>query len=382
MAVRQVPRSMAASGDEETPLAIVSLRSTGIHWVHRGINATAALHSVPAPLTFAGPDSGTARHRVVWRTHPSDTGSAVISAGFPVPAKWRTTAADPGLYEVHIPEVAAGFVCPQQLWAGAKRLTRARLPHTGFLQWASALDPTNHSDEVNSHGFVYGPEFTPTAAKILATHAGDTLRRANITVVTMHIWGDSHSTLDSINITARSLHWSAPSSTPIGLYESAMPGSTGRRFFLDNTALGLGAAGSWHIDCDSGLLRYRPRAREDPNGMEFVAAGANEVLVFGNPADEDSGTAHSLRDAMERHKAAHLPTLRHSNSVDPCGDPAAEVRSAANRVGAVHLVNAQSTTEGMIASNLVLENVVLSHNNYDCPIERACGGSDAAFQVS
>ena len=383
LAVRQVSRSrQAASVDEtQTPLATVSLRSAGIHWVHRGINATVALQSAPAPLTFSGPDSGTAQHHVVWRTHPSDAGSAVVSAGFPVPQKWKPTAADPGLYEVHVPDVAAGFACPQQLWAGEKRLTRARLPHTGFLQWVSALNPTNYSDKMNSHGFVYSPEFAPTAAEILAAHTGNTLRAANITVVTMHIWGDSHSILDSINVTARSLHWIAPSSTPIGLYESGMPGSTGRRFFLDNTALGLDAAGSWHIDCDSGLMRYRPRGGEDPNAMEFVAAGANEVVVFGNPADKDIGAAHSLHGAIERHKLAYLPTMRHSDTVDPCGDPAREVRSASNRVAIAHSANAQSTTKDMIASNIVLENLVLSHNNYACPTGRACGGSDAGFQV-
>lgn len=49
-AVRQVPRGAAGAFDDAvTPLATVSLRSAGIHWVHRAVNATAeALQSTAA----------------------------------------------------------------------------------------------------------------------------------------------------------------------------------------------------------------------------------------------------------------------------------------------------------------------------------------------
>ena len=381
LAVRQVNRTVSASGDGLTPLATVSLRSTGVHWVHRGINsAAAALQSNPEPITFSGLDSGTTHRPVVWRTYPGDAEYAVVSAGFPVPPRWTASTSDAGLYEVHMPSVAAGLACPQQLWVGAKRLTRARFPNTGFLRWSSALNSKNHTDEKNLYGFVYEPEFDTVAAKILAAHKGSTLRAANISVVTMHIWGDSHSTLDSINVTARSLHWVQPSTAPIGLYESGMPGSTGRRFFLDNIELGLDTAGSWHVDCGSGLLRYRPRDGEDPNSMPFVAAGANEVLVFGDLKDDGAQLAHSLHDAMDRHKSEHFPMQR-SDAVDPCGDPAAKVRFAARQVAIAQSANALLATDDTVASNILLQKLVLSHNNYVCPTGRSCGGSDAAFQV-
>lgn len=385
LAVRQVTRSVPDSGGGGTPLATVSLRSTAIHWVHRGINSTdVALQSNPEPIAFSGPDSGTTHRPVVWQTYPGDAEYAVVSAGFPVPPSWTATADDAGLYEVHIPSVAAGLACPQQLWVGSERLTRARLPHTGFLRWSSALNPENHTDEINLYGFVYDPQFDTVAAKILAAHNGSTLQAANISVVTMHIWGDSHSTLDSINLTARSLHWVQPSTTPVGLYESGMPGSTGHRFFLDNTDLGLDAVGSWHVNCDSGLLRYRPRDGEDPNSLTFVAAGASEVFVFGDLTESDvvdgAQLAYSLHDAMDRHKTEHLPMQR-SYAVDPCGDPAAKVHFAAGNVAKAHSANVLLTTDDTVASNILLQKIVLSHNNYACPTGRSCGGSDAAFQV-
>ena len=81
----------------------------------------------------------------------------------------------------------------------------------------------------------------------------------------MHIWGESHSALDAIELSNRTLRWVStaascefrttlptllaglrfhamavlfqdgqqPSTTPIGLYESSMPGSTGKRFFVE-----------------------------------------------------------------------------------------------------------------------------------------------------
>ena len=209
----------------------MSLRSNGVHWLHRSANASSEWAS--GPLTLAGPrDSGTAERPVVWRTHPADAGLAVVSAGFAVPgpgAAWTRSAAGQGLWQVAVPAVAAGRVaCPQQLWAGSARLARARYPARGFSHWEAALDPRNHTAEVNSFGFVFGAAFTPIAAGILAQQgeSGVPLRALNITVVTMHIWGDSHSTLESINLTDRTLRWAAPSTTPVGLYESGMPGST------------------------------------------------------------------------------------------------------------------------------------------------------------
>ena len=417
-AVRQLPRPPgvadvppSAAGDGRTPFAIVSLRSAGTHWLHRSANAS--LEWAGGALLLAGQgDSGTSAGRpVVWRTHPADSGLAIVSAGLAIPgaggAAWaRSGGADPDLWQVQqVPAVAAGHVCPQQMWAGSARLPRARYPAAGFLQWKAALDPQNHTAEANSFGFVFGAEFAPVAAKILqlaqqqAKKSGSgggggpagssSLRALNITVVTMHIWGDSHSTLDSINLTARTLRWVAPSTTPVGLYEAGMPGSTGRRFFLDGTTLGLANPGSWHLDCNAGLLQYRQKPGEDVTAMDFVAAGAEEVFVLGTAAESDHGAAQALRDAMEQHKSDGITTrpLHRAEAVDPCGDPAAEVRLAARRVQLAHASNAMATADEGAASDILLENLAVAHNNFHCPTSAgsdspppSCGGSDGGWQ--
>ena len=385
-AVRQQLPPRNASADDGSPLAIVSLRSAGTHWIHRSANSSTPQQWAPGSLLFSRPDSGTPERPVVWRTYPADAATAVISAGIAVPsAGWQPATNDPGLQQAVIPEVAAGHACPQQLWAGGLRLTRARLPRAGFAQWDTPIDPANLTASANSHGFVYRAGFDQHAERILSAAQGPAgLSAANISVVTMHIWGDSHSKLDAINLTARSLHWVAPSSTPVGLYEHGMPGSTGRRFFIDNTVVGLAAPGSWHIDCGTGLLQYRPREGENVASMEFVAAGADEVIVLGSPVDRDPEAAQVLRDAMERHKATNL-VGQQFDAVDPCGDPAAaEVYQASSRVGRAHVANGRDTSgadsDGTgVASNLVFSRLVLAHNNFLCSSVHACGEKTALF---
>jgi len=175
-AVRQLPRPppSAAEGDG-SPLAIVSLRSAGTHWLHRAASDPTAWAADPLSLTAA--DSGAPGRPVVWRTHPSDPGTATVSAGFPIPAGWKQAPQDPGLWQVRVPAVAAGHVCPQQLWAtppssgsSGRRLTRARLPSEGFFQWHAALDPTNHTSPANLFGFVFGDDFTKSAEALSCAH--------------------------------------------------------------------------------------------------------------------------------------------------------------------------------------------------------------------
>ena len=175
-AVQQLPRPppSAAEGDG-SPLAIVSLRSAGTHWLHRAASDSTAWAADPLSLTAA--DSGAPGRPVVWRTHPSDPGMATVSAGFPIPAGWKQAPQDPGLWQVRVPAVAAGHVCPQQLWAtppssgsSGRRLTRARLPSEGFFQWHAALDPTNHTSPANLFGFVFGDDFTKSAEALSCAH--------------------------------------------------------------------------------------------------------------------------------------------------------------------------------------------------------------------
>jgi hypothetical protein len=410
-AVRQLHRPpvgaavpASAAGDGRAPFAIVSLRSAGTHWLHRSANASQEWAGGALLLAGQG-DSGAAAGRpVVWRTHPADPGLAIVSAGLAIPGAggvaWARSGADPGLWQVQVPAVAAGHVCPQQMWAGSARLPRARYPATGFLKWEAPLDPQNHTAKTNSFGFVFSADFAPIAAKILqlalqqAKESGggggsSSLRALNITVVTMHIWGDSHSTLDSINLTERTLRWVAPSTTPVGLYEASMPGSTGRRFFLDGTTIGLANPGSWHLDCNAGLLQYRQKPGEDVTAMDFVAAGAEEVFVLGTAAESDHGAAQALRGAMEQHKSDGITTrpLHWAEAVDPCGDPAAEVRLAARRVQLAHASNAMATADEGAASDILLENLMVAHNNFHCPTSAgsdspplSCGGSDGGWQ--
>ena len=190
-AVRALPRPDVSTEGNGTPLAVVSLRSAGIHWLHRS-----ARNSAPwavGPLALGGdPDSGVPGRAVIWRTHPTDAGNATISAGYPLPGTgWRpapvrahqqSTVAchlrstfdrplaiqsDAGLWQQHVPAIAAGRFCPQQLWANGSRLSRARLPQQGFYQWHAALDPINHTNPLNSYGLVFGDDFAPT----VSTHA-------------------------------------------------------------------------------------------------------------------------------------------------------------------------------------------------------------------
>jgi hypothetical protein len=119
--------------------------------------------------------------------------------------------------------------------------------------------------------------------------------------------------------------------------------------------------------------------------MEFVAAGADEVIVLGSPVDRDPEAAQVLRDAMERHKATNLMGQQ-IDAVDPCGDPAAaEVYQASSRVGRAHVANGRDTSgadsDGTgVASNLVFSRLVLAHNNFLCSSVHACGEKTALFE--
>ena len=136
---------------------------------------------------------------------------------------------------------------------------------------------------------------------------------------------------------------------------------------------------------DCGVRVRREKPGEDVRSLRFVAGGAQEVFVFGDASESDSGAAEALRQAFEGHKAGTLPRLvggqgrLRTAAVDPCGDPAEAVHAAARRVARAHAANQRASADGL-ASNIVLANLTVAHNDWRCPSSGSCGGSDAGFQ--
>ncbi len=252
----------SAAGTAERPFATLPraqqavrrLRAEGLQadvvvYVHGG------RYEVEQPLLFGPDDGGTDRFRVVYRAFADQR--PLISGGRQIRG-WKVT--DSGAWETHIPSVKSGLWQFRQLYVGSRRAVRARHPNEGYLR-------------VEKVGTDRRTNFRYTAGDLWNV---PDLRQVEL--VFLHDWSISRVPIKAIDEATRTLTVESKVGGP-GTWTNMDWFEKQPRYFLENSRDFLDTPGEWHLDRDTGMVRYRPRHGERPDSLPIVAPRANQLLV-------------------------------------------------------------------------------------------------------
>ncbi|MDR3708975.1 MAG: right-handed parallel beta-helix repeat-containing protein [Capsulimonadaceae bacterium] len=225
-------------------------------------------YSITEPIVFDARDSGTEKCPIVYRAaqgaHP------IINAGRRI-AGWAKQA--DGTWMTSLGNVGGGTWTFNQLWAGERRLQRARTPATGL---ATMLGVQQIPAKAKA-GAPVDIEITVPPSD-LAPLAGLTDGQINnVSLVAFHNWDNTICKIDSIDKAAGIIRLKTTA------MEAWNPMRKGSLFYLDNVPSGLAHPGSWMLGMD-GTLTYRPLPGESASAVPIIAPVSEKLIVLaGDP---------------------------------------------------------------------------------------------------
>ena len=281
-----------ATGTKDGPFATVDRARRAVAQIRKKkpnqdiqVFIRAGTYPLAKSLAFAPPDSGTAKHPVVYRGYPGE--QPILSGGTRI-TSWKTGQIN-GRYcwIAELPEVAAGKWNFTQLFVDGQRRFRPRLPKTGFFHFADRR-PADYPGGLVRYG--NGP-----------THAyyrpGDLHAFRNVTdvkLLTYNAWYETHHRLKAVDEGEQRVDFQS---------RGFSDGYTGpaSRYIVDNVFEALTEPGEWYLDRLAGRLYYLPRPGEDPALTEVIAPRLATLVNF-------TGTA---RQCVAHIRLEHL-TFAHS----------------------------------------------------------------------
>jgi hypothetical protein len=232
----------------------------------------AGQYQLTEPLMLAPEDSGTPQAPVSFEAAPG--AHPVFSGGR------RITGFQPGpgsLWQVQIPEVAAGRWYFEQLWVNGQRAIRARTPNRF---WFHILDV--HEEPLGQAGGRRAAQarqtvwLRPDAFRWLAGLTPEELK--DVHLVVYHNWDHTRRFIERIDEAEQALVTSGEG------MKSWNPWRPNSHFILENARRFLDAPGEWFLD-RTGTLWYWPRPGEDMRQAEVIAPWTERFIVLaGDPA--------------------------------------------------------------------------------------------------
>ncbi|MCK6491367.1 MAG: right-handed parallel beta-helix repeat-containing protein [Planctomycetes bacterium] len=239
----------------------------------------AGTYELEAPLVFGPADGGSAKAPVTWAAFPGER--AVLSGGRRLEGFAESSVDGKPCWALDLPEVRSGAWNFHQLWRGAERLERPRLPATGTFQFAG-LDGQGDS------GFDWGNG--PERAEYRAGDLRAFRNLADVKIVALQLWFDMHLRPVAVDEQRRVVRFAAKA---IGSLrdEKREPA----RYWVENVREAL-APGQWYLDRAEGRLYYLPRPGEQLAAFAPTAPRLPELVRF-------AGGVSDLR--LERLVLAH-----------------------------------------------------------------------------
>ncbi len=258
-------------------------------------------------VTFTADDSGTEACPIVYKAAPGAT--PVFSGGKRITG---FQAGEGGVWQVHIPEAAAGDWTFEQLWVDGRRATRARSPNRFYYYTpesvAYGVDPaTGEPGVIDRRAFRARRKDITPLLNVPEAELG------NVTVVVYHSWEASRCRVAHIDSEANNVFITHPMPWPFNRWGER------QRYHLENFRAAIDAPGEWFLDPD-GTLYYMPRPGEDMATTEVIApAGAQPFIEFAGELAPGRPVEHiTLCGLAFRHGQYLLPANGH-------GDPQAAV---------------------------------------------------------
>ena len=263
----------AGSGRSDGPLASLA----GARDAVRKLKARAPLtepirilvaggdYRLTGPLVLTPEDGGTAAAPVSYEAAP---GAVPVFSGGRRLTGWQPGPG--GVWQIQIPEVAAGKWNFEQLWVNGQRATRARTPNQHWFPLLAA------SEETLPTGARQTATVRPADFAAVADLGASEL--ADVNFIVYHNWDNTRRFIERVDAATHAIVTSGEAMKPWN------PWRRNSTWIVENARRFLDAPGEWFLARD-GTLSYQPRPGEDMAKAEVVAPVAEKFLVFqGDPA--------------------------------------------------------------------------------------------------
>lgn len=229
-------------------------------------------YTLVEPLVLAPEDSGTAAAPI---SYEADPGAVPVFSGGRVLTGWQT--GPDGLWQMKIPEVAAGKWYFEQLWVNGKRATRARTPNTRWNQIVAVHEETLAAGTARRDARAR-QTVTVTAADF-ATLADLTIPELqDVNFIVYHKWDNTRRFIERIDPATRTIVSSGEG------MKKWNPWKCDSTWIVENARRFLDAPGEWFLARD-GTLFYAPLPGEVPATTDVVAPVCGKfVVIQGDPA--------------------------------------------------------------------------------------------------
>ncbi len=224
------------------------------------------MYSLGTSLKFSYEDGGQSSKPIVYEGEACD--SVTVSAGRKI-TNWKQQNGNH--WVAFIPEVKEGQWYFRQLFAGEKRLTRARIPNDGFL---ITQDPLTKYVETGGK-YSWGRKMLDEHPdEFWECRCGFQFAKGDIQywenweqaeILTYHSWESSWQTIRKIDSEKNEVYLNSPSSYPIGTFGNHM------RYCVENIPAAMDQPGEWYLDGNNGEIHYLAAEGEDPNTMNIYA---------------------------------------------------------------------------------------------------------------
>ncbi len=221
--------------------------------------------TTPLELDFA--DTGTALAPISYEAAP---GAHPVFSGGRALHGWQLGTN--GLWQTHIPDVAAGHWYFEQLWVNGHRATRARTPNQFWFYLKDVQEePIARDGGRPGKAARQTIGLRPDDFKWVAGLTAEELKDVNLVVY--HNWDNTRRFVDRIDAPDQSLITSGDA------MKAWNPWRKNSAFILENALQFLDAPGEWFLSRD-GTLYYQPLPGENPRTAEAVAPVAEKFIVI------------------------------------------------------------------------------------------------------
>jgi len=286
-------------------------------------------YRIEEPLAFGPEDSAP----VTYAAYPDE--EPVISGGRVIDGWAETRVNDVDAWKTTVPAVRDGKWYFRQLFVNGERRHRPRLPKEGFYEVAGV--PYDVDGLWNAEG---GVSYSFTAGEGVVE---EWTNLADVDACIPHRWVQERSPIDSVD----------PATDRVTMeFYAKMWLEGGERLFFENVFEALSEPGEWYLDRDTGECWYVPKEGEDPDEVEVVAPGPEQLLrVEGDPEAgeaveflrfEGLTFAHAGWEYPSRLDAERLQAAHHS--LHGADDAATSVQAQFAVPGALQFAGARNCT--------------------------------------
>ena len=219
------------------------------------------------PLELNSEDSGTPQAPITYAAargaHPRFSGGRAMHGWLP---------GTNGIWQTHVPDVAAGRWYFEQLWVNGRRATRARTPNKFWFYLRDVQEePLSSGAGRGAREAVQTVRLRPDDFQTVAGFTPEELKDLNLVVY--HNWDVTRRFVDQIDEPDQSLITSGEG------MKSWNPWRKNSQFILENALRFLDAPGEWFLGRD-GTLYYQPLPGEDMSHAQVVAPVAEKFVVI------------------------------------------------------------------------------------------------------